>query len=1234
MDHEKHSDFPRDTPLHVGSAGNGRLDTGQDVSQSGPIGLPVGAGDRLSKNLYGNPAAAAAGSPTGQNHRASPPRDNSRTGSELDTVPRVKCSAEGCFKVFRTKQGLGQHIRHAHPEEYNASINTSRKKARWCDEEKQRLAALEVRFERERSARKERSGAVKGINETLNAAFPDRTLDAIRCRRRNPQHKEMVAEARKREENKASTAETTEHPSPRVSNECDQPTVVAGDHSRGGGKKGQRSPKTTPKRKSRPKAANPQGPSELPPDCDHPLVVAGGLQRDGGEKGQRSPKSKRSKRSKVSTDWQATYLSDVEEEDEHAEESQTKLLELTRALAQTQELTGATAQNEALSEERPYSVPGEDFESAVLALAADLALDVYGGETLRSIALRACAGEEIRRDLNQYIADHLVRERKEAPVQKKERASKKPKKGKRKQRRAEYARVQNLYQKSRLRCAQEVLDGPQVSKVTDHRGFVDFWKRTMTEMPLCPPLDVNQPNEILGDIWVPVTRDDVRRSLPPCSTATGPDGMTARELRSVPFTHLALLMNLILWIGEVPRILAVSRTTFIPKVPEATRPEDFRPIAVAPNLLRMLHKVLARRIQGSVEFDVRQRAFIPADGCGENIAILQALLTESKRTLRPLHMATMDLRKAFDSVTVEAVLGAAKAVGLPPSLIQYLEYLYEESRTTVESGGLKQEVKAARGVKQGDPLSPLLFNLVVDELLKELPTFIGFRLGETTINAMAFADDLTLVASTRAGLQQLLDQSEAFFKARGLSFNARKSTTLSLVPSGRQKKIKVEEVPFQVEGTDIPTLSCVASWKYLGITFNTRGKKVPMMGELAPLLERLTSAPLKPQQRLALLRHYLLPRLYHKGTFQMQSSKLLRRLDTTVRAAVRRWLRLPHDTPVGYFHAPVAEGGLGIPALRHTLPRLKLQRIAMLRLSSVPACLDAVKCPAIIHEERKAKDLLTVNGEILSTAREISDHWTDLLHKSVDGGPLRECASVPESHNWVAAGTRLLSGRDFVDCTRLRINAMPTLARTSRGRDLDITCRAGCREAETLSHALQQCHRTHGARIKRHDGIVKYLCRKFHKDGWQVEREPQIKTREGTRIPDLVIWKDEELAGGKRRRLEAAIVDVQIVGTAAPLDVAHRRKKSYYAGNDEVVAYAKSNMEGAPIVTSCTLSYRGVWSPTSRTDLRGLGVTKGDAGLISVRTLQGSLAVFGAFRRSTSRCPNAQHRGTTMLQGS
>ena len=71
----------------------------------------------------------------------------------------------------------------------------------------------------------------------------------------------------------------------------------------------------------------------------------------------------------------------------------------------------------------------------------------------------------------------------------------------------------------------------------------------------------------------------------------------------------------------------------------------------------------------------------------------------------------------------------------------------------------------------------------------------------------------------------------------------------------------------------------------------------------------------------------LLPELYHELVFAEMTAKSLESLDCLVRAAVRTWLRLPHDTPTGYFHVKALNGGLEVPSLRYTMPLLKTRRM-------------------------------------------------------------------------------------------------------------------------------------------------------------------------------------------------------------------------------------------------------------------------------------------------------------------
>ena len=69
-------------------------------------------------------------------------------------------------------------------------------------------------------------------------------------------------------------------------------------------------------------------------------------------------------------------------------------------------------------------------------------------------------------------------------------------------------------------------------------------------------------------------------------------------------------------------------------------------------------------------------------------------------------------------------------------------------------------------MKQGDPLSPILFNLVIDELLDDLPEELGVTIEEFKCNSLAFADDLIVCADSKAGCRELLRLLVEFFDAR------------------------------------------------------------------------------------------------------------------------------------------------------------------------------------------------------------------------------------------------------------------------------------------------------------------------------------------------------------------------------------------------------------------------------------------------------------------------------------
>ena len=285
--------------------------------------------------------------------------------------------------------------------------------------------------------------------------------------------------------------------------------------------------------------------------------------------------------------------------------------------------------------------------------------------------------------------------------------------------------------------------------------------------------------------------------------APGPDGRKLRDLKGMPLTELQCHFNLWLLAGYQPAALRQGVTVFIPKVEGTCDPAQHRPI--------------------------RQKAFRAGDSTAESVWFLQQLIQKHKDQLSPLNIALVNVKKAFNSVSHQSIILAAKRLGAPPPLLSYLTELYSDTWTTICAGGERGEaIRGGRGVRQGDPMSPHLFNAVIDWVIQDLDLNIGALIGDGRMNVCAFADDLVLIVATP--LRLAVTQGDMFPRKRGAD-SSHVDHPSPKIPGRRD-----------LRGGD-----------------QSKGSE----NKLQRGLSHLSAAPLKPQQRLYILKHHLLPALYH-----------------------------------------------------------------------------------------------------------------------------------------------------------------------------------------------------------------------------------------------------------------------------------------------------------------------------------------------------------------------------------
>ncbi|NXK70644.1 PO21 protein, partial [Sylvietta virens] len=132
--------------------------------------------------------------------------------------------------------------------------------------------------------------------------------------------------------------------------------------------------------------------------------------------------------------------------------------------------------------------------------------------------------------------------------------------------------------------------------------------------------------------------------------------------------------------------------------------------------------------------------------------------------------------KAFNTVSHQHMMSGLKKRGVDEHFINLIQNMYDNTTTHIKTkDGIPTLIKILKGVKQGDPLSPLLFNLALDPLLCRLEKKgKGFQHEMFTITAMAFAEDLVLLSNSWEGMAHKITILETFCDLTGLKTQGEK----------------------------------------------------------------------------------------------------------------------------------------------------------------------------------------------------------------------------------------------------------------------------------------------------------------------------------------------------------------------------------------------------------------------------------------------------------------------------
>ena len=302
--------------------------------------------------------------------------------------------------------------------------------------------------------------------------------------------------------------------------------------------------------------------------------------------------------------------------------------------------------------------------------------------------------------------------------------------------------------------------------------------------------------------------------------AAGLDNLSAEHLQHchpcLP-TFLARLFNLIIETGTVPDKFGLSYTIPLLKansgsMSKSLTASDFRGISISPVLSKVFENCILQRYKHFFITSDNQFGFKKLLGCSHAIYTVRQSVEYFTKSGTTVNLCALDLSKAFDKVNHFGLYIKLMNRAVPIMLLKVLEHWFSIHTTCVRFGSaMSSFVSLKCGVRQGGVLSPHLFSIYIDDVIKHISSSkyccdVRF----VCVNIFMYADDLILMSPSVTVLQNLFKIVEEELMALEMSINPSKSSCIRFGP-------RYDAPCANITAHDGSVIPWVESIRYLGI---------------------------------------------------------------------------------------------------------------------------------------------------------------------------------------------------------------------------------------------------------------------------------------------------------------------------------------------------------------------------------------------------------------------------------
>ena len=391
--------------------------------------------------------------------------------------------------------------------------------------------------------------------------------------------------------------------------------------------------------------------------------------------------------------------------------------------------------------------------------------------------------------------------------------------------------------------------------------------------------------------------------------------------------------------ASIPTDWKVGETILISKEENTSDPSCFRPITLKNSSGNLGMGILAQRtIEYLTENDYIdksvQKGFMEKiSGCVEHTEALTEILQDAKKNGKPIVTTWLDLQNAYGTVSHNLIQFALEWYHVPEHIRKIIFNYYDEIFIRVKTEEWTTDwIQCCIGVFQGCPLSCILFlavfNLCLD--LLDQSNDLGYDMSGTdiTTSAKAYADDLTLIAKSREGCQQLINITDKFLKwsrtMKAKPVKCKSHAMKKVTPNiqqrrqGHKTQYTAYDPKLQINGQQISYIHSEPI-RFLGKLFyadlKDEGIRRMVNEKLSNLLRTTDSSDLNGIMKMWIYNHVIIPKMTWEFTIYNFPITYIEKLEATCTKYLKKWAGISRCTTITALYRTRRKHGLQLKKL-------------------------------------------------------------------------------------------------------------------------------------------------------------------------------------------------------------------------------------------------------------------------------------------------------------------------------